>query len=218
MIITIDGPVASGKSSVAKELAKRLNIYYLYTGLLYRAVAYILTQKLNRTESNFFPLTQEQLKLIISFEYLYENNDLKIIFENIDITNFLYNAKLSQVTSIISANKQIRETLLNFQRSVAKSNDVIAEGRDCGTVVFPSAGYKFFLMANEDVRVKRLMKDKRRKETRCFDEVKKELLTRDERDKSRKFSPLVIPNNAIIIDNSNKTFQETVDNFLRFIE
>ena len=216
MVITIDGPVGSGKSSVAKELAKRLNIYYLNTGLLYRATAYIFIYKLNKKD--FGPFIQKELDLLDKISYEYENNTPVVSFENQDLTSHLSVSELDLPASAVSSNRQVRERLLSIQRKIAEKYDVVAEGRDCGSVVFPNADYKFFLTANLDVRAKRVLFDERRRiENKDIEKVKAELEQRDQRDKTRKVAPLAVPNDAILMDNSDLTFEQTMQEFMKFI-
>jgi cytidylate kinase len=214
MIITIDGPVASGKSSVAKAIAKELSIYYLYTGLLYRAVAYILKDRTVKT------ITPELLDFIkdINYDYGALDGEPHIFYQDKDITEHLYDASIGKYASIISANKHVRDALISIQQDVAKRYDVVADGRDCGSVVFPNADYKFYLTADIDARARRVMLDERRGATaQNVEKAKARLEERDVRDKEREVSPLVVPEGAIIIDNSNLTLNETIQKFLGYI-
>ena len=108
--------------------------------------------------------------------------------------------------------------MIGLQRDIAHNYDLVADGRDCGSVVFPDADYKFFLTANLDVRARRVLADEMRlNKDISLEEVKKELEVRDQRDRERKVAPLTVPDNAIIIDNSNMSREETIKEFLRFI-
>ena len=219
MIITIDGPVGSGKSSVAKEIAKRLKIHYLNTGLLYRAVAYILINKLNKDPNNIVFLNDKDLSLLGKISYEFIDNEPVIYFDEQPLTDDLFNLNLDKPASIFSANKQVRECLLPIQKKISEKYDIVAEGRDCGSVVFPNADYKFFLTASVDVRAKRVAFDEKRNiEDKDLEKIKKEIEKRDERDKTRDVSPLIVPDSAFIIDNSNLTFEETIQEFLRQIQ
>jgi cytidylate kinase len=210
MIITIDGPVASGKSSVAKILAKELNMYYLYTGMLYRAVAHVLLQEKH---------TQDDLSWIKNISYTYQNSKPHVFFNNEEITDKLNHFSLDKKASIVSADKNVRAALLDLQRDIAKENDVIADGRDCGSVVFPNADFKFYLTASVDARAKRVMSDPARGErVKDIEEIKKEIEERDKRDSERDVAPLSIPKNAIVVDSSNLTFDETVQEFLSVVQ
>lgn len=199
MVITIDGPVASGKSSTAKILAQKLNFFYLYTGLLYRAVAYILQ---TNPDNNF--------EFIKDIRYEHINKEPRIFFKDCDITDHLFNKNLDQPASIISANANVRSMLLDLQRNVAKKYDIVAEGRDCGTVVFPDAAHKFYFTASLDVRAHRVINDARRKSSdMSLEEAKREVQERDERDSKREIAPLKKPKDAIEIDTSELSVEET---------
>jgi cytidylate kinase len=219
MVITIDGPVASGKSSVAQELANRLNFYYLNTGLLYRSIAYILStvkHKVLEVEPVQL-LTIDDLSFVQDLIYEYSNGKPHIFYDGQEITSALYAARMDQGASIVSACPAVRQALLSLQRSIAQKHDLVADGRDCGSVIFPQAEIKFFLTADVDVRAHRLHNDPRRNVTQTFDDIKTSLIQRDERDRTRAIAPLVIPNDAIVIDNSALTFDQTVDAFMREI-
>jgi len=245
MIITIDGPVASGKSSIAKALAKELKIYYLYTGLLYRSVAFVLWQRFqneggsNRSAetdgaNNDFSvfvasLTADDLSFIAKLCYDYgaegDGESRPYLFYQgpndaaaKEITEHLYHTSMGQRASVVSANKLVRDSLLDVQRNVAKKYDIVADGRDCGTVVFPNADYKFYLTADAMIRAQRLMLDETRGAfEKDIEKVKAGLEERDRRDKEREVAPLTIPEDAIIIDNSSLTQEKTLNKFLACI-
>jgi len=224
IIITIDGPVASGKSSVAKALCKHFGFYFLATGLLYRALAYILAEKENRISLPLHPdqaskLSIADLDCLKHVTYAWHNDQAHISYKNIDITQHLHSDHMGHAASIISAMPQVRTALLDFQRTIASNHSVIAEGRDCGSIVFPHATIKFFLTASVKARAQRIMTDAlRSKAPRSLEQVTQEIIQRDERDKQRAVAPLVIPPDAIVIDNSDiKTLQETVDIFTNII-
>jgi len=211
MIITIDGPVASGKSSVARVLAKELKIYYLYTGLLYRAVAYIMNERDD----------DQDLSFIKNIAYDYGKGEEArpfIFYDGKDIADLLYESSVGERASIVSARKEVRDALIDLQRDVAKRYDIVADGRDCGTVVFPDADFKFYLTADVDVRATRLMLDETRGLMgKSLEEAKARLQERDRRDTERDVSPLTIPEGAVIIDNSGMTEKKTIEKFLDVI-
>lgn len=221
MIITIDGPAASGKSSVATEICKQLKMVPLKTGLLYRAVAYILVQELGKiinseTSQN---LSIEDLSFIKDINYEFSDGVARIFFKSKDITKKLSFSSIDQMASIVSSNKNVRDLLLDVQRQIATKYNIVADGRDCGSVVFPSADYKFYLTATSSARAKRVMADPTRKaETRTVEDIQKDIELRDKRDKERDIAPLTIPADAIIIDNTNLDFEQTVQEFLKHIK
>ncbi len=219
MVITIDGPVASGKSSVAQELANRLNFYYLNTGLLYRAIAYVLSVLNHKALDTQLVqvLVDKDLDFAQHITYTYSNNKAHVFYDGQEITDALYDTAIDQLASLVSASPVVRQALLNLQRSIAQKNNLVADGRDCGSVVFPQAECKFFLTADVDVRARRLCSDQRRRVTQSFQDIKDSLIQRDERDRTRKIAPLVIPSGAIVIDNTNLNFEQTIDAFMHHL-
>ncbi|MBX9830834.1 (d)CMP kinase [Candidatus Babeliales bacterium] len=224
MIITIDGPAASGKSSVAQALASRLGCYYLYTGLLYRAFAYLLKNKYGVQISQIVTcigpcvVQEDDLTMIESIDYSYDDGKPQITIDGRKVTEELYQSDIDQLASIISANKMVRERLLPLQRRVGKKYDIVADGRDCGSVVFPDADYKFYLTASLDVRAKRLVSDAKRKNGDMnVEKIREELEVRDQRDTQREVAPLRVPEGATVIDNSALTKDDTLQEFLHYI-
>ncbi|QQR49283.1 (d)CMP kinase [bacterium] len=224
MIITIDGPVASGKSSVAQALATRMGFYYLYTGLLYRAFAYLLKKKYDAEISQFLTcvgpcvVQPADLMMTAGIDYAYVDGKPRITIYGSAVVDELYHHDIDQLASIVSANKAVREALLPLQRHIGKRYDIIADGRDCGSVVFPDADYKFYLTASVDVRAQRVLNDAKRKNGDIdAAKIRQELEARDQRDMNREVAPLRIPEGAIVIDNSTLTFKETLDAFLQNI-
>lgn len=221
MIITIDGPVASGKSSVAKALAQKYGLYYLYTGLLYRGASYILIKRgiVNPdalTERSRIQLSESDVACLADLSYSYVNGKPLIMVDGEDVTDKLLQTSFDRCSSIISSVPAVREKLLSIQRDIAKKYDLIADGRDCGTVVFPDADYKFYLTARCQDRADRLAIDPARNiEGLTADEIKRDIEERDLRDMQRNISPLTIPDGAIVIDNSGLTFEETVAQFAK---
>lgn len=225
MIITIDGPVASGKSTVAQALATRLGFYYLYTGLLYRAFAYLLKKKYG-TEINQFltcvgpcVVQPADLVMIAGIEYAYVDGKPHITIYGSAVSDELYHHDIDQLASIVSANKEVREALLPLQRHIGKKYDIIADGRDCGSVVFPNADYKFYLTASVDVRAQRVMNDVKRKNSDVdAAKIRQEIEARDQRDMNREVAPLRIPEGAIVIDNSVLSFDETLAALISYVQ
>lgn len=221
MIITIDGPVASGKSTVACALAKRLGMYYLYTGLLYRAFAYVLLHHFHKVmvEKTVGEVCEQELALVQDLSYDYHDNKPYVLFQGEDITDKLYETHLDEASSMVSAVACVRKALLPIQHTIAKKYDIIADGRDCGTYVFPHADVKFFLTADRDVRAQRLHQDEKRHALKTdIRIVEKNIEQRDRRDQTRKVAPLIVPEDAIIIDNTLMTEEETLQRIIDAIE
>ncbi len=223
MIITIDGPTASGKSSVAKALAEQLGWYYLNTGMLYRAVTYLLLNNYKYTLENLTNVAPEDLAACTDhsrFTYHYDPVDgVEIVYDDVTITQYLKDASIDQAVCLISPQPHLREAMCEFQRQLAQQYDVVTDGRDTGSVVFPHAQYKFFLTASLDVRAQRWQKDqKKRGHDYTLQECKERIAYRDAKDQERGHSPLVIPQGGIVIDNSTLDFAQTIEVFLKYIQ
>jgi cytidylate kinase len=215
MIITIDGPTASGKSCVAKKVAQELRMYYFNSGFLYRALAYIL---LHYYKYDFLQLSMPkssdlaQLFEKNQFSYLFNDvGDARMLFQDIDITAYLKDCSIDQAASIISANKEVRDYLITMQRYLIQMHDVVTDGRDMGSVIFPYADIKIYLTASLQVRAYRWCYDQAARNNIIEIEFAKlQLQERDTRDQSRAIAPLIIPENAIIIDTSEMSEQAVV--------
>ena len=213
MIITIDGPTASGKSTVAKNLAKKLGFTYLNSGLLYRGIAYILVNFFHYNSERLIAPKQADLDQIIhNLQYLYEHGQSKIIYKNLDITAYLKTKEMDNYSSISSACPNVRASLMSIQRRIGENQDMIAEGRDTGTVVFPQANLKIFLTASLQVRAARwlqFMHNQNKDYT--LSESMAAVDARDQRDINRTIAPLIPAPGALIIDSSNLTIQQVLD-------
>jgi CMP/dCMP kinase len=226
MIITIDGPVASGKSTVARQLAQELHFYYLYTGFLYRGLAYVLAYEYGYDDIQMRNVQQADLDAIVHaqeqgkklFEYRYEQGAPKIFFKDKDISLFLKTKEIDNYSSLISAQPQIRQAIFEYQVQMGREQNLVAEGRDVGTIVFPEAEYKFFLTASVDVRAKRWQEmQKKLGDTYTFEESKIAIMERDRRDEQRAHSPLKPADDAIIIDCSDMNVHEVVQKIKSYI-
>lgn len=223
MIITIDGPAASGKSTIARMTAESLHFYYLNSGLLYRAVTYLLMNTQGYTKKQLSAVISEDLEQctdINRFVYSYDAvQGSVILYDEKDITSFLKDPIIDQCVSIISPQMIVRESLSELQRSIAGSHDTVVEGRDVGSVVFPDADYKFYLTASLAIRGKRWQAYQEKKgKNYSLDQALERVESRDAQDKGRELSPLIVPANAITIDNSTLTLQETVQEILKQIK
>ena len=216
MIIAIDGPAASGKSTSAELLAKELGYLYLDTGAMYRCIAFsILENKIDI--SNQDSLT----KFLKNFEIDLKktNNNLSFFVNGKNVTNKIRKSDVSQKVSEVSAIPIIREYMVRIQRSFTKNNSCVMEGRDIGTVVFPNAEFKFFFIASDEVRAKR-----RQLELESLGEKKSlvnlmhEIKKRDKFDSERGHSPLRKAFNAIEVDTTNMTIDEQVNFMLSKIK
>lgn len=214
--VAIDGPAGAGKSTIAKLVAKKLNYVYIDTGAMYRAVTY-KALKLNidldnETEYNFLDDTEIVL-----------TNDDRVLIDGEDVTTVIREHEVTQNVSRVSALGRVREKLVAMQREMAKTNNVIMDGRDIGTNVLKDAEVKIFLTASVEERAKRryLEIQERNGETTIdeekYNQIKEEIIRRDQIDSSRELNPLRKADDAVEIDTSNKTIEEVVDEITNLI-
>lgn len=205
-IITIDGPSGAGKSTVAKLIADKLGFKYLDTGAMYRAVTLYMIE--NQVDiKNEEEVINALNKLNIGFDSSY-----RIYLDSQDITEDIRKEKVVKFVSEVSAISSVRRKMSDLQRDIAKEGNYILDGRDAGSVVFPNADYKFYLEASLEERAKRRYKEELSKEVDIsFEEVRESIKKRDKYDSNRKDSPLVVPENAIIIDTTNMTIDEVAE-------
>lgn len=193
MIIAIDGPTASGKSRLGKNLSDKLKIDFVDSGKLYRIIAYLYKNS-NNNLNNFLKSK--------NWDEEFKRDD----FSDDD----LYSPEVSDISSKISTNKEVRKIVTDYLRKLAKKNNLIVAGRDIGTVVFKNADLKIFLTAEKNEREKRRLKQLLEKGY-SDDKIDRELFIRDKRDSRRKIAPLKPAKDAIIIDNTNLKKEETLN-------
>lgn len=211
IIIAIDGHSSCGKSTVAKELAARLNYLYLDSGAMYRAVTlYCLRNKLINDEQLNEPALIKQLNQIrITFKPnpLTLGNDTFLNGENIE--NEIRELPVSRNVSIVAAVKEVRQFLVASQREIGKNKGIVMDGRDIGTVVFPFAELKIFMTASPDIRARRRYDELKAKGiTVEIEEIRQNIISRDLLDENREISPLRKAEDAIVLDNSCLTREE----------
>ena len=215
MIIAIDGPAASGKSTTAIGVAKRLGITYLDTGAMYRAVTFgLIENDIKFEDSSELDNYLKQIKLRLSET----KSGVILNLDGRNVSKEIRSSKVTENVSEVSALKNVRDSMVLIQRKMAKKNDCILEGRDIGTVVFPNADFKFFLIADEKVRAKRRQNDlKKMGEQKSIDNVTTDIIKRDHKDSTRKHSPLIKSENAIIIDTSNLGINKVIDKIVNIV-
>ena len=206
LIITIDGHSGVGKGTLALDLVEELKLNYLNSGSIYRSIAYIA--EINSIDLNN---TKELINIGSSIIFNIKPNSHKvdIIYENKKINNLIYNEETAKIASKISSNRTLRLSLVSIQRSFAKEPGLIAEGRDMGSVIFPNAEVKFFLTANNETKAKRRLNQLKEKGINVsLTQLIDELNERDKRDLNRKASPLIIPDDALVIETDNKSIKD----------
>ena len=203
MIIAVDGPSGSGKSSISKEIAKKLNIQYLDTGAMYRLLALYL-------EENSLEFSKEVLK-----DFNIKQSGETFYLNGVDVSKKIRTNDISKKASDISKIKEVREYMVDLQRKISKSHSVILDGRDISTVVFPNADFKIFLTASVEVRAKRrFLQDK----TLSYDKILEDIQKRDYQDMNRKNSPLRIAKGAAVIDTSQMTKEQVIQKIISLVK
>jgi cytidylate kinase len=224
-VITIDGPVASGKSTLSRILAHKLHCYYLNSGLLYRALSYLLITARGYTVNNLDGVSQKDIDYCLGaarFSYQYDGHDVahqeRIFFENIDITSHLKDRTIDKIASIISVRLDVRHAITALQHCIADNHSIVTDGRDVGSIVFPHAECKFYVTASIQVRAARWRKDQEKYGNYVSQHDAVAAITdRDERDKNRAIAPLIVPEGAIIIDTSDLNVEQTIEKMLECI-
>jgi len=211
MIVTIDGGVASGKSAVGKRVADKLRLPFIDSGLMYRAITRLATQRgIDPHDSEAVTRLAEDHKIRIEGERVWE--------DGVELTEGIYDTDYADALPIVSAIPGVRKALVGQQRRMAQSGVVMA-GRDIGTVVFPDAAYKFFLVASLDEKVRRRAAQYERRGERVDDEaMRKEVELRDRVDSERQVAPLRPADDAVIIDTDNLDLDEVVDRIVREVK
>ena len=204
--IAIDGPSASGKSTIAKEVAKKLNIEYIDTGAMYRALTYkVLKNKIDVKD------TQGVIEILKNTNIDFINNS--IYLDGVIVDKEIRQIIVSKNVSYIARIKEVREILVHLQQSMAKTKNVIMDGRDIGTVVLPDANYKFYVTASVDERARRRYKEllDRGEKNISLEDIVADIVKRDEIDSNREIGPLIQPEDAHVLDTTNRTIDESVD-------
>ena len=215
--IAIDGPAGAGKSSISKELAKKLNYIYVDTGAIYRSLAYIALENNLNTKNDIEKISDLAKKTKIDLKYI--DNVQRIFVNDNDVTDFIITPEISKGASDVSAIPQVREALLSIQRDIAYKNNVLMDGRDIGTVVLPNATIKIFLTASIKERSERRYKEMLEKGIECnFESIKADIAYRDHQDTNRPVAPLKPAEDSFVFDNSNYTFDESVEYLYKYIK
>lgn len=212
MKIAIDGPAGAGKSATAKAIAKEMGFIYVDTGALYRGIGLYAIRKGKKTNSieEVVPLLAE-----IKIEMRHEENEQHIFLNGEDVSDKIRTESVSAAASDVSAIPAVRDFLFDMQKDIAEKNDVVMDGRDIGTVVLPDAELKIFLTAKPEVRAERRMKQLAERGIEVpFDDVLADVIQRDNNDTNRDFRPLRLAEDGILFDNSELSFEETVEKII----
>ncbi|WP_206830387.1 (d)CMP kinase [Alicyclobacillus fructus] len=215
--IAIDGPAGAGKSTVAKRVAERLNLMYVDTGAMYRAVAYLCAQEGIDVHS------ERDVEAVldahrVSFEEG-EDRTLQVLIDGVNVTSKLRAPEVSALVSTVAAHPRVRQLLTEWQRAFAERHSVVMDGRDIGTVVLPHATVKVFLTAAPEERARRRMEEyKRMGYDVALEDMVQTVLERDRKDSERLVAPLRMAEDAVRIDSTDKSVESVVDEIVQLVE
>ncbi len=212
MIITIDGPVGTGKSTIAKQLADKLGYLFVDTGAMYRCLTYGILKYNVKDLKPFLETFTFEIKIIDGHKrYFYEGEDISVSIRQDQVTS-----KVSEISAI----PKVREKLVDLQRSLGQNTNAVFDGRDMGTVVFPDAELKIYLTADPKVRAQRRFDELEKKFPQnhpSYEEVLQSVIDRDTRDTTRKHSPLKPADDAHIMDTSDLSIDQVLESITQFL-
>ncbi len=207
--IAIDGPAGAGKSTIARRVAKELSFIYVDTGAMYRAIALFHLREQIDTDSE--EKVKEALERI-NISIAYENGEQQVLLNGENVSGQIRTEEVGNMASKISAISCVREKLLDLQRELAQKNDVVMDGRDIGTRILPEAQLKIYLTASADARAQRRYKELMEKGVVCsLEEIKQDIMKRDEQDMNRAIAPLTQAKDAVYLDSSDMTIDEVTE-------
>jgi len=214
--VAIDGPAGAGKSTVAKAVAAKKNFIYVDTGAMYRAMAlYFLRKGIEKTDEAAIKAACPEVEITIA----YENGVQQVILNGENVSGLIRTEEVGNMASSTSGYLPVREKLVELQKNLARTADVVMDGRDIGTCVLPGADVKVYLTASSLVRAKRRYKELVEKGVSCeLAEIEKDIIDRDYRDMHRENSPLKQAEDAVYLDSSDMTLKEVVDAITELIE
>ncbi len=206
--IAIDGPAGAGKSTIAKKVAKEKGFIYVDTGAMYRAMAYfLLTRKVNPADAGAIEQNCKDADITIC----YENGEQVVLLNGENVNGVIRSEEVGNMASASSPNPKVRERLTLLQKELARTNDVVMDGRDIGTCVLPDADVKIYLTASAEVRAKRRFDELDAKGVSCdIEQIEADIIKRDEQDMTREIAPLKQAEDAILIDSSYMAIDEVV--------
>ena len=207
--VAIDGPAGAGKSTIAKALARELGFHYVDTGAIYRTLGYFF-DLIGIGPKDIDGITKYIDECVIEIEWD-DDGSQHMFLNEIDVSEDIRTPEISKIASAVSAHALVRNALLDMQRSVAKTHNVIMDGRDIGSVVLPKADVKFFLTASPEVRAKRRFDELQAKGSKdTFEKVLKEVNDRDHADMNRPVAPLKQTKSHILVDTSDMTIEQVI--------
>lgn len=214
--VAIDGPAGAGKSTIAKKIAKKMQLIYVDTGAMYRAMAlFLLRNHVSPEDAAAIERTCEDAEIGIC----YEKGQQVVYLNGENVNDLLRSEEVGKMASISSQIKSVRHKLVDLQRRLAETTDVIMDGRDIGTCVLPDADVKIYLTASSRVRAQRRFDELQEKGIACnFDEIEKDIIERDRRDMTREESPLKKAEDAIEVDTSDMSIEQVIATIIRICE
>ncbi|MCD8300917.1 MAG: (d)CMP kinase [Clostridiales bacterium] len=214
--IAIDGPAGAGKSTIAKELARKLGFLYVDTGAMYRAMAcYCLRQGIDTADEAAVSAACPDINVTLA----YEDGSQKVYLNGEDVSTVIRQEQVGNAASVVSTYAAVRVHLLDLQRDLAVKNDVIMDGRDIGTCVLPNADLKIYLTASAHTRAQRRYKELTEKGQICdLSDIEKDIEERDYRDMHREIAPLKVAEDAVTVDSSYMNITEVVESILELVK
>ena len=214
--IAIDGPAGAGKSTIAKQIAKKLSFIYVDTGAMYRAMALFMLRKEiagNETEK----IEQECENVDISISYI--EGEQQVLLNGENVTALLREEQVGNMASLVAKIGAVRKKLVSLQQKLAKEADVIMDGRDIGTCVLPNADAKIYLTATSKERARRRFEELQAKNIDCnIDEIEVDIIARDEQDMNREVSPLKQAEDAVLVDSSDMGIEQVVETIIEIFK
>lgn len=210
--VAIDGPAGAGKSTIAKELSKKLGVIYVDTGAMYRAMAlFLIRQGIKSSETEMISQKCEEADISISFD----NGQQVVTLNGENVNGLIRTEEVGNMASASSPNPDVRKKLVALQRKLASEKSVVMDGRDIGTVVLPNAKVKIYLTASSAVRAKRRYDELTAKGENCdIEKIEADIIERDNRDMTREISPLRQADDAVLVDTSDMSIEEVQERLL----
>lgn len=211
--IAIDGPAGAGKSTIARRVARELSFVYVDTGAMYRAMAlYLLQREVNREAPDEIAGACQDAEISIE----YRDGEQVVLLNGENVNPYLRTEEVGNMASVSSANPEVRKKLLDLQRKLAGTMNVVMDGRDIGTTILPNADVKIYLTASAHTRAKRRYLELTEKGTACdLSQIQKDIEERDQRDMNREISPLKKAEDAVLVDSSDMSIDQVVKSILQ---